>query len=355
MDMWMDVDTALSEVPVNIMPLIDNADFKTIEDAVAYNAAGMDLRWNFVTTAGAFTSTAVTPTTGGAYDWTHQGDGIYTIEIPASGGASANNDTEGFGWFSGVVTGVLPFRGPVIGFRAAALNDALIDGGDNLDVNAVQWLGTACATPTVAGVPEVDLTHVAGSTTDVSTVIATIVALAAKFSGITLVRHWLGMIAGKQAADATALTEIRATGAGSGTYDPTTDSNEAIKDAAVDSDDLVDAICDEALSGHTTAGTVGYALGNLPSTVKKNTALSNFGFVMIDSSDDISGKTGVTVTAERSIDGGSFASCTNSASEISAGAYKINLSAADLNGDVIILKFTGTGCNATLLTLLTKP
>lgn len=128
-DMWMDVDAALAEVPVNLMPLIDDTDFKTIEDAVAYNAAGMDLRWNFVTCAGSLTSTAVTPTTGGDYDWTHQGDGIYTIEIPSSGGASINNDTEGFGWFSGKATGVLPWRGPVIGFRRAALNDMFIDGG----------------------------------------------------------------------------------------------------------------------------------------------------------------------------------------------------------------------------------
>lgn len=126
-DLWMDVDTALSEVPVNLLPLLDDTDFKSRETAIAYNAAGMDLTWNFVTTAGAFTQTAVTPTTGGSYDWTHQGDGIYTIEIPASGGASINNDTEGFGWFTGVVTGVLPWRGPTIGFRASGLNDALID------------------------------------------------------------------------------------------------------------------------------------------------------------------------------------------------------------------------------------
>ena len=127
-DIWMDVDTALSEVPVNIFPLIDDTDFKTRETAVAYNAAGMDLVWNFVTPAGAFTQTAVTPTSGGNYDWTHQGDGMYTIEIPASGGASINNDTEGFGWFTGVCTGVLPWRGPIIGFRRAALNDLLIEG-----------------------------------------------------------------------------------------------------------------------------------------------------------------------------------------------------------------------------------
>lgn len=30
-------------------------------------------------------------------------------------------------------------------------------------VNVTQWLGTACAAPTVSGVPEVDITHIAGS------------------------------------------------------------------------------------------------------------------------------------------------------------------------------------------------
>jgi len=122
-DMWMNVDAALAEVPVNILPLIDDTDFKSRETAIVYNQSGMDLVWNFVTAAGAFTQTAVTPTTSGDYDWTNQGDGMYTIEIPASGGASINNDTEGYGWFTGVCDGVLPWRGPVIGFRVAGQND----------------------------------------------------------------------------------------------------------------------------------------------------------------------------------------------------------------------------------------
>lgn len=127
-DIWMDVDTALAEVPVNLLPLLDDTDFKAIEAAIAYNAAGLALYWHFVTAAGVYTVTAVTPTSGGDYDWIDQGNaGIYTIEIPASGGASINNDTEGFGWFTGKATGVLPWRGPVIGFRAAALNNLLIE------------------------------------------------------------------------------------------------------------------------------------------------------------------------------------------------------------------------------------
>lgn len=50
------------------------------------------------------------------------------------------------------------------------------------------------------------------------------------FSGVTSMAEWLGALAGSQTADATARTEIRATGAGSGTYDETTDSLQALRD-----------------------------------------------------------------------------------------------------------------------------
>jgi hypothetical protein len=50
------------------------------------------------------------------------------------------------------------------------------------------------------------------------------------FLGITSLAEWLGLMAGKQEPDETALEEIRATGAGSGTYTPGTDSLEAIRD-----------------------------------------------------------------------------------------------------------------------------
>lgn len=124
---YLDVDAAVT-VHVNYMPLIDDTDFKAREESVTYNQAGLDLLWNFVTTAGVITQTAVTPTdTGGVYDWTAVGNGIYKIEIPASAGGTINNDAEGFGWFSGFATGILPWVGPVVGFRAALLNALLVD------------------------------------------------------------------------------------------------------------------------------------------------------------------------------------------------------------------------------------
>lgn len=50
------------------------------------------------------------------------------------------------------------------------------------------------------------------------------------FSGITSLAEWLGLIAGKQAGDSTARSELRSTGAGSGTFDETHDSLEAVRD-----------------------------------------------------------------------------------------------------------------------------
>ncbi len=139
----MIVNTAVV-VPVNVVPLIDDTDFKTPETGVVYNASGLALKWNFVTTAGVVTQTAVTPTdTGGDYDWTNKGGAMYAIEIPATGGASINNNAAGYGYFTGVATGVLPWRGPTIEFVPAHVANGLVDGTDNLQVDLVQWLGVA--------------------------------------------------------------------------------------------------------------------------------------------------------------------------------------------------------------------
>jgi hypothetical protein len=127
-DFWVDVDAALSEVQVNFLPAVSSEDGVTVDSDINYNADGLTLVWHFTTTAGAYTQTAVTPTdTGGNYDWVEQGNGMFTIEIPASGGASINNDTEGSGYFTFWATGIAPVRGPVYGFRKATTNNVLID------------------------------------------------------------------------------------------------------------------------------------------------------------------------------------------------------------------------------------
>ena len=93
---------------------------------------------------------------------------------------------------------------------------------------------------------------------------------------------------------------------------------------------------------------------NLPEGIQKNTALSNFVFFMVDSTDHVTGKTGLTVTAQRSLDGAAFAAAANSVSEIASGFYKINLAAGDLNADTVALKFTASGADATVFTIKTE-
>jgi hypothetical protein len=129
------VDTAVTLI-VNVAPLMDDTDFITRETGIAYDEAGMDLVWTFQAVDGTITQTAVTPTTGGDYDWTHVGDGIYKIEMPASGGASANNDAKGYGYFSGICDGVLAWVGPTYSFVPTAVVNSLVGGTDTLPVDA---------------------------------------------------------------------------------------------------------------------------------------------------------------------------------------------------------------------------
>lgn len=81
---------------------------------------------------------------------------------------------------------------------------------------------------------------------------------------------------------------------------------------------------------------------NLPSGVAKNVAFPNLMFTMVLSSDGRSPAVGKTVTAEISKDGGAFAGCANAVAEVSNGWYKIDLEAAEMNADIIALKFTET-------------
>jgi len=93
---------------------------------------------------------------------------------------------------------------------------------------------------------------------------------------------------------------------------------------------------------------------NLPSGIAKNVALSNFEFLMIDSTDHVSVKTGLTITAQISKDGGAFTSCTNSVAEIGSGLYKVNITQAEMNADIITLKFTSTGADQRTITITTS-
>lgn len=98
----------------------------------------------------------------------------------------------------------------------------------------------------------------------------------------------------------------------------------------------------------------GYSLAAGGLFIKKNTILSSFMFLMLDSTDHITPKTGLTVSGTVSIDGAAFGALANSVTEIASGVYKVNLAAADTNGTSLMLKFTATGADARYIPIITQ-
>lgn len=117
--------------------------------------------------------------------------------------------------------------------------------------------------------------------------------------------------------------------------------------------DYFDPAADTVTVG-TNNDKTGYSLAN-DARPTKNVALSNLVFTMVDATDFATPETGLTITAQISKDGGAFAACTNSAAEIANGAYKINLTQTEMNADTILLRFTGTGAAARMISIYTQP
>lgn len=155
---------------------------------------------------------------------------------------------------------------------------------------------------------------------------------------------------------------------------PTTAQN--LSATNIDVDQIVASVSGAVASvtgnvGGHVIGTVGSVVGNVVGNVvgsvasvvaavaitdnlKKNQALAGFEFVMTD---DVThaALAGLAVTSQMSQDGAAFVSTTNAASGVSNGVYKINLAAADTNCNVLTLRFTATGADDRIITLITQP
>ena len=75
---------------------------------------------------------------------------------------------------------------------------------------------------------------------------------------------------------------------------------------------------------------------------------------MVLTADHVTPAPGITVTGQRSIDGGGFANITGAIAEVSNGIYQVDLSAADTNGDVITYKFSAATADDTFITVTTS-
>ena len=87
--------------------------------------------------------------------------------------------------------------------------------------------------------------------------------------------------------------------------------------------------------------------------VKKNATFSNFEFLMVLTSDHVTPAPGLTVTGQRSIDGGAFAGVSGAIAEVSNGIYQFDAVAADTNGDVITWRFSSATADDTFVTFKT--
>jgi hypothetical protein len=105
----------------------------------------------------------------------------------------------------------------------------------------------------------------------------------------------------------------------------------------------------------TTQTAVAAVAADLPGRPTRAVQLDDVMFMMVDATDLNTPETGVTVAATISKDGGAFASCSNSVSEVSGGWYKLTLTATEMTANSIALKFTGTGCAQRNIAFRTQP
>src|SRR3990167_8274738 len=238
--MWLKQSTA---VTVKMGPFLDSTDGNTQETALTISQADIRLSKN----GGAY---AQTNNVAGA---THDAAGNYGVPLDTT-------DTNTLGTLRVAIheTGALAVWQ---GFMVVPANvwDSLF-GADALQVDVAQWLGTAAATPTVAGVPEVDLTHVAGATTNVAALATNVDAILTDTADM---QPKLGTPSGVSiSADIAAIEaqtdDIGAAGAGLTALPPVVVATGGIGSgaiAAAEKNSLADAFLDRNMATGTDSGT----------------------------------------------------------------------------------------------------
>lgn len=223
-----------------------------------------------------------------------------------------------------------------------------------MEVDVTHWLGTAAATPTVAGVPEVDVTHFGGTA---GTFVSGIPAVnATQIEGVDATNQIRDSVVDDATRiDASALNSLSGSTVAADAASAAADASAAATQASganTKAADIQSRLPAALVSGRmdSSVGAVAAAASNY----KKNAASAGFLFAMTDSTNHAPA-TGLTVTATRSIDGAAFGACANAVSEVSNGVYAIDLAAADVNGNHIMLRFTATGADDRLIEIITQP
>jgi hypothetical protein len=120
-----------------------------------------------------------------------------------------------------------------------------------------------------------------------------------------------------------------------------TDGTGSANVSATSVAEIAAAVPAEVPTAADIATAVTTAILGMTGQVVKNQAFANFPFVIVASADHATPlTTSVAVTATRIIDGGVETACAGQPTFVAKGLYRINLTAADTNGDKITYIFT---------------
>lgn len=271
MPIYLKQSTASQEVALG--PFVDDTDGKTAETALTISNTDIKLH-----KAGA--TTLANKNSGGA---THISDGIYYAVFD-----STDTDTLGSLVIFVPMSGALPIRVECV-VLAANIYDALIGGGDVLQVDVTQFNGTNGTF--ASGRPEVNLSHIAGSAVSTTTaqlgvnvvqvsgdsVAADNLEAAADGTGYNLgggsivaasvtgavgsVTGAVGSVTGNVGGNVTGSVGSVATGGITAASIATgaIDADSLAADAVAE---IADGVWDEDATGHQTQGTFGQAIGD---------------------------------------------------------------------------------------------
>ena len=160
-------------VDVMLGPFVDDTDGKTTEEALTLAQADLQLSKNCGAAAQKNEGTSATHLYGGNY------------KVPLN-----TTDTETLGHLRLMCkeSGALPVKEDFM-VVPANVYDSLVGGSDTLNADVTQWSGSNVATPTVAGVPEVDVTYIEGTVHSGATMRANVIQI----SGDTTAADNLGL------------------------------------------------------------------------------------------------------------------------------------------------------------------
>lgn len=215
---------------------------------------------------------------------------------------------------------------------------------DNLSAGAVALAATALTDVTWTDAKAAFLDHsIATVDTNVDTLLTRITAAVALASALATAQTDLDTITG---TDGVTLATAQAL------YAP----NKVVPDVAGTASTLHGTTDGKVDAVQTDATAIKAKTDNLPDGIKKNTAITAFTFLMVDSTDHVTAKTGLTVAGNYSGDGGAVAALTNTGAitEISNGLYEIDLTSGELNYDNVTLIFTASGADARVITIHTS-